>query len=254
MQRIHAVQESPDAEVDNGQIFRRRNEIKAEGSRMNCAERLLPQRLGKVKTFRCQNVVPCDKGHAYGDWQLSERPLESVVGPAAPPRKDDMLFGLDEDWHLNACVNYSHWPEQLYSDGYRLAARFLAERVCESRQELDALIYPIVYLYRHHCELVLKSITVVASALLNRKLADPEVNALGRHGLIELWTNLRPLLNRVCEAAGNPPFPEEDLDGIESYIEQLNEHDSDGQRFRYATVKRQERKKAKTAKKPIHEP
>jgi hypothetical protein len=179
----------------------------------------------------------------------NDRPHKSVVGLTPPPRKDDKLFGPAEDWQLNACVNYSHRAEWLYSDGYRTAARSLAEEVCESGREQDSLVYPIVYLYRHHSELVLKGITVIASALLDRQLTEAEVDALGRHGLKELWTNLRPLLNPVCELVGNAMFPAEDLDGIESYIQQIHEHDPDGQRFRYATVKLREKKKAKRLKK-----
>lgn len=180
-----------------------------------------------------------------------DRPLQSVVGLAPPPRKNDRLFCPAEDSHLNACVNYSHTPARLYSDGYRTAARSLAEQVCESGREQDSLIYPIVYLYRHHCELVLKGISVVASALLDRKLTQPEMDALGGHGLAKLWVNLRPLLNPVCQRVGNTPFPTEDLEGIDSYIQQIHEHDPDGQRFRYATVKLQETKKAKKARKSM---
>jgi hypothetical protein len=180
-----------------------------------------------------------------------DRPLQSVVGLTPPPRKNDKLFRPAEDWHLNACVNYSQTPERLYSDGYRTAARSLAEQVCESGREQDSLVYPIVYLYRHHCELVLKGITVVASALLDREMTEAEIDVLGRHGLKELWTNLRPLLNPVCQCVGNAPFPTEDLDGIESYIQQIHEHDPDGQRFRYATVKLREKKKTTKAKKSI---
>jgi len=45
------------------------------------------------------------------------------------------------------------------------------------------------------------------------------------------------MLNPVCALVPNPPFPDDDLEGINSYIRQLHEHDPDGTRFRYATTK-----------------
>jgi hypothetical protein len=47
------------------------------------------------------------------------------------------------------------------------------------------------------------------------------------------------LLNPVCQKGGSPALPPDDLEGIDSYILQLHEHDSDGQAFRYATRKLQ---------------
>ena len=161
----------------------------------------------------------------------------SVVGLSPPPRKDDVIFRAGEDWQANACIAHWHNVEVAYSAGFRRAALQLAEQVCESARGQDVLIYPIVYLYRHHVELVLKSIVEVASDLLDRELSERELKTLGRHGLSELWMVARPLLDPVCELAANPPFPPEDLEGIDSYIQQVHEHDPDGQRFRYATTK-----------------
>ncbi len=169
---------------------------------------------------------------------MKNRPSESAVSSSPPPRKSDVLFRADkEDWQANACLNYVHWPDHLYSSGYRKAARSLAEQVCSSYRDQDSLIYPIVYLYRHCTELILKDIILIANELLDKELSEQEIKALGRHGLSKLWTQLRPLLNQVCECAGNPAFPEEDLEGIDSYIQQIQEYDPDGQRFRYATMK-----------------
>jgi len=184
---------------------------------------------------------------------MSERPDESVVGIAPPPRKSDKLFRSDSEWITNACVNYTHNPDHLYTNGYRVAARSLAEQVCESQRQQDSLIYPIVYLYRHCIELLLKDVTFTASALLDKELTEQEIKALGRHELNKLWEQLRPLLNAVCECVGNAPFPDEDLEGIDSYIQQLHEHDPDGQRFRYTTVKKQ-KKKTSNGNTPASEP
>jgi hypothetical protein len=106
------------------------------------------------------------------------------------------------------------------------------------------IIYPIVYLYRHHAELVLKGIIKCASGLLDRALTKDDERALGGHGLLELWQAARPLLDPVCNLASNPPFPASDLEGVDSYISQIHEHDPKGESFRYAT------RKAKGANRP----
>ena len=168
--------------------------------------------------------------------EQNERPEQSVMGMVAPPRKNDKLFRSGEDWQMNACLNYGS-GSWLYSNGYLTAAQSLVAQVIETCRDQDGLIYPIVYLYRHHCELTLKGITFLASQLLDKRLEKSQKDALDRHGLLPLWTYLRPLLNPVCDEVGNVHFPEEDLDGIESYIRQLHEYDPDGQRFRYAIAK-----------------
>ncbi|MBV8575340.1 MAG: hypothetical protein JOZ58_09945, partial [Acetobacteraceae bacterium] len=164
---------------------------------------------------------------------------ESVVGTSPPPRKQDVLFQGGEYWEADFCACIKHWHdvERAYSNGFRRAARHLAEQACNSGRDQDHLVYPIVYLYRHHVELLLKAIIEVAVALLGRQLSEHELKAIGRHDLVELWNTAKPLLNPVCDLARNRPFPTENIDGIESYIQQIHEHDPDGQRFRYATSK-----------------
>jgi hypothetical protein len=162
---------------------------------------------------------------------------QSLFGLSPPPRRTDVLFRPDDDFGTNACLAHWHDVERAYTDGYRTAARHLAKQVCDSQSEQDRLVYPIVYLYRHHAELVLKGIIDNASALLDRKLTDQDYKTLGRHDLVELWEMAWPSLNAICKLAGEDNLPIEDLEGVTSYIQQIHEHDPDGQRFRYATTK-----------------
>ncbi len=169
----------------------------------------------------------------------------SVFDIGSAPRKSDKLFRSDDDWQNNACI--AQWDQEYaYSSGYKAAAFSLAQKVCESHREQDILVYPIVYLYRHYVELILKEITVIASALLDKELTEQELKALDRHQLNELWSNLQPMLNPICQLVQETGYPIEDMEGIESYINQLHEHDPDGQRFRYATIK-QGKKKSRDA-------
>jgi hypothetical protein len=160
----------------------------------------------------------------------------SVFGSAPPPDKDDVLLRSDREWDANACVG-STVADWVYFTGFRRAAQLLAEHVSDTGNDQSFLVYPIVYLYRHHIELVLKNILVSASGLLDRALTQDDRQTLGRHGLLELWQATRPLLNPVCDRADNPPFPLAELEGIDSYIRQIHEQDPNGQRFRYATMK-----------------
>lgn len=139
---------------------------------------------------------------------------------------------------MPASLNGSLMPRGgAYSRGFRSAGLLLAGQVCESGKEQDTLVYPIVYLYRHHAELVLKSIIECASAFLDRNLTKSERDSLGHHDLAKLWKIARPLLDLVCGLEKKPPLPSADMEGIDSYVRQLHEHDPDGQRFRYATAK-----------------
>lgn len=163
-------------------------------------------------------------------------PKESVVGFLPPPRKSDVLFGIGTDWQANACIN-SFDPAMAYQDGYRRAALQLAEYVCEAGRGQDYLVYPIVYLYRHHVELTLKSIIDAAAFVTDCPLTDKDIDALGRHDLARLWKLARQMLDPACELGGESPLPADDLEGIDSYIDQLHQHDPDGTRFRYSTTK-----------------
>lgn len=167
---------------------------------------------------------------------------QSVVGTSPPPRKSDVLFGITTDWQSNACVSGID-NAIVYQKGYRRAALHLVEYVCETEREQDSLIFPIVYLYRHHIELTLKSIVRTSSFVTDYTMTEKELDILGRHDLDNLWSLARPMLNPVCELGGSPAFPQDDLEGIDSYILQLDMHDPDGQRFRYATIKSKGRKK-----------
>ena len=127
--------------------------------------------------------------------------------------------------------------DYVYTSGFRRAGSRLAQHVCETGSDQDFLVYPIVYLYRHHVELILKAIVGIAAALLDRELTETDRKALGGHALGRLWDIARPLLNPVCALVPNSPFPDDDLLGIDLYIRQLHEHDPKGESFRYATTK-----------------
>ena len=129
--------------------------------------------------------------------------MDHDLTPSPPPRKGDLLFRDDlPDWHNNACLNVTWGDDQIgYTEGYRRGARLLVEHVVENAQDQDYLVYPIIFLYRHHIELALKGIIRRAPFLIDRQLTDTEKKHLGKHRLNLLWADLKPMLAEICRAA-----------------------------------------------------
>lgn len=162
----------------------------------------------------------------------------SVFGGLPPPRASDILFGGERtDWQLNACISHWHETGYAYKAGFRKAAFDLTSKVCHQPVDQDLIVYPIAYLYRHHIELVLKEIIRLALDLEEKSPTPAQEKKLGGHDLLSLWSMARPMLGPVCEIAGSDPLPSEDLQGIDSYMNQINAHDPRGESFRYARTR-----------------
>jgi hypothetical protein len=118
----------------------------------------------------------------------------------------------------------------LYAKGYRTAARLLTKHVIETGTDKNVLVFPILYLYRHHIELVLKHLTVTGAYLVGKELSTGQ---LLTHQLNPLWDSFRPILEAVRKGAGWKTPTEEDIEGIHSYIRQMTDVDREGQGSRY---------------------
>jgi len=165
---------------------------------------------------------------------------EDPLATSEPPRKGDLLFRGDlPDGFNNACLNVSSGNDRaLYLEGYRRGARFLVEHVVKDRHDQDFLVYPIIFLYRHHIELALKNLILQAPYLLSQALTKQEDENLLKHRLEWLWRDFKPMLHTIWKAAGWTPLPEADIEGLEDYIEQLAKMDADSFAFRYAHTKK----------------
>ena len=157
--------------------------------------------------------------------------------------------GPDGDWHLNACVgnNTGMLDNSIgYSEGFRAAAELMLKMVgvvrpanaSESWGEypyIDALVYPICYSARHHVELALKRAIPVAWKILTirfpdkaRKLSVPR-GVEQTHSIQGVWQKV----HAICEAADNRL--EECVSRLKEYVDDLEDVDSTGQTFRYAS-------------------
>lgn len=146
-----------------------------------------------------------------------------------PTLQDEDHFVSDEgpDWQMNACVG-PQLPQQCswsyYSDGFLIGAQCIVNKVQEDRSvPVDIAVYPVLFLYRHHFELVLKCLIRASRSLLREEVRSPS-----GHRLVSLWETAAPLIEQC--------FPDADWSQnviVSRLIMELAEIDPDGQRFRY---------------------
>lgn len=149
-----------------------------------------------------------------------------------PPRKGEKLFRGDlPGREKNSCLTRD---EYAYSEGYRRGARVLVQAAVEAAGDHGPLVYPIVFLYRHYIELVLKRIIRQSPYLIDRALTDAELKHLKRHRLDDLWRDFKPMAGTISRAAGWDELRPDDVEGIEDYVRQITEIDPDSYSLRYA--------------------
>jgi hypothetical protein len=113
----------------------------------------------------------------------------------------------------------SQWDR--YAGGYKEAA----DRVYRSWRKMseDAMVFPLVFLYRHYVELRIKEVLQSVAQLL-----DLPKDWKCSHHVDDLWLRLRPLLQR---AAADQPA--RDFDNAERLIFGIARRDPISQEFRY---------------------
>jgi hypothetical protein len=151
------------------------------------------------------------------------------------PDKEDAIVPSPEPLFC-----YGIDPSDACASGYRMAAQIVLRHM-DGRRAETFLFYPVLFLYRHHIELMLKNLIfasdheAVRSVTSASPLTEREHEALqkGRpaHSLQRLWDQLRPKL----EALGDGVVDRKQMAGVNAYIRQLNEIDPDSTGGRYAT-------------------
>lgn len=143
------------------------------------------------------------------------------------PQATDRLFVDENDLRpddvVYAAIVNSPLGDSLfcYAEGYKRAAEELVKFIGDHDQDQDFLVYPIIFLYRHHIELMLKELTVLASKLLGDRTKLPN-----GHNLKKLWELCEPLLRRIHEDDGT-------YGAVTNLINQLTEVDPTSESFRY---------------------
>jgi hypothetical protein len=141
------------------------------------------------------------------------------------PNDGDLLFTSGHpDWHNSACLNWTE-GNLVHLEGYKVAADQLVKTIETGGHDQDFLVYPIVFLYRHHLELLLKDLR---AAGWRRYDWDPTAKA--DHKLPGLWKDCR----KVIEEAW-PGAPSSDADVVDKLIAEFDAMDPNSTAFRYST-------------------
>lgn len=151
------------------------------------------------------------------------------------PRKGDVLFRSDPSkWQTNACLRgHGVSSDYVYAEGYHLGGQILANYVIQEKWEQDLLVYPIVFLYRHHVELQLKRLISLGAILTDRALDKSDLSFLrSSHRLDQLWIRLLPIIQQACDWK-LLSITNDEIEGIASYIRQLHHIDERSFSFRY---------------------
>lgn len=118
----------------------------------------------------------------YFDQDVKTTPIFSGTEQLIVPSTD----------HADAMIESGEHVLDFLMVGYYAAANNLAQQVIGAGGQNNALCYPIMYLYRHYIELVLKAI-VFHSNMLN----DDRPEFQNHHNLRTLWLKCHPILSTL---------------------------------------------------------
>jgi hypothetical protein len=136
--------------------------------------------------------------------------------------EQDSIFSRGEELYGNATLGFDRDKWHLYAYGFRRAAEILLQHVETQHTSLDVIVYPTLFLYRHHLELAIKLLARDARILLSEPPPQKP-----HHRLLDLWADTKALVTRVysVEQAG--------LEQIDAVVSQMDEIDPTSTAFRY---------------------
>lgn len=140
-------------------------------------------------------------------------------------KNEDIFSARKEDWWNNACLNFQQGGNSwtIYSMGYKSAADILVNYIDKNHTEQDTLLYPIIFLYRHYLELIIKDILIDIGKIQNLKYD------LNQHKLSKYWKEIK----EQCPKIFKDPIPNDYIESIEIVINQLELVDQKSDAFRY---------------------
>jgi hypothetical protein len=151
-----------------------------------------------------------------------------------PEMKDNLLFKADSNSWRNAQLVHSEYFD-IYAIGYKRAADMLIERVQKEQITFDinTLVFPIVFLYRHYLELRLKSIIKEGYAIEGQAVPEKHMH----HDLSRLWNKANELRIKA-----KVEIEEKDQKFVRSCLDEFSKIDPFSQAFRYPTIKKRKGK------------
>jgi hypothetical protein len=164
---------------------------------------------------QCMRAIVCSQstqncgGRNFPDW----------------PKTGDSLFSGSGDWNAEAVLGvFDGNGLYEYATAYKDAADALVEGVLSHRLVADSTVYPVLYLYRHYVELILKGINHIGE-----QLHKTPNQSLEGHRIDDLWQTVRPQLEQAFPEAAKAV-----TDAVEKCIREWAEIDGSGEAFRYA--------------------
>src|SRR5450755_373784 len=134
------------------------------------------------------------------------------------PQDGDNLFIAGEDWYHNACLHFLPDSLDLYITGYKEAGDRLVTSSMEDRSHQDALVFPIVFLYRQYLELSLKRLIREGIWLLGIPSSGEVGYPTGSHNLLELWKECKGILEQMGTKYAELKIADQDLKTIEALL------------------------------------
>ena len=108
------------------------------------------------------------------------------------PQKDDKLFKKGDDRQLNAQIDNNNLNFDSYARGYKKAADILVEHIKDEQQDINLLVFSIVFLYRQCIELRLKDIINKGKELFGLSKDIPK-----HHDINRLWEECREIADKT---------------------------------------------------------
>ena len=135
--------------------------------------------------------------------------------------KHNKTFGpSDTDFDMNACVGAGPNTWGTIASGFQLSANKLVEFARTSESDIDAVIYPIAFLFRHAIELLIKKAT--------QTMGTSRVIEKG-HNLLDRWDKIAPQAKERFEE--DPSYI--DFKGLREIIKDFDNVDKGSFEFRY---------------------
>jgi hypothetical protein len=161
------------------------------------------------------------------------------------PQTGDSIRTSSGNERFHAQLDLGNWG--IYPKAYIDAANLLVGTIV-SGSNPDLIGYPLMYLYRHYLELMIKRLIELGRALDSNR--DP-CGYPGRHELNVLWRDARPLIEKYAYRLGESRA---DLDSVGAVVEEFARIDPTGEVFRYSETRFNKGKgtREKTLPAPLH--
>lgn len=161
------------------------------------------------------------------------------------PQVGDSIFGAGKAERFHAQLDLGSWG--IYPKAYFDAAELLVGAVA-SGSNPDVIGYPMMYLYRHYLELMIKKLIAMGRAL--ESSADPSTHP-DHHDLSALWHEARPLIEKHTYQVGQD---RQDIEAVSQIIGEFARLDPTGEVFRYDVTRfdKSKGRREQTLAMPLH--